>query len=449
MEGSPGKGDSIIMDWWLPFIYIFGGLVILLGLGIPVGFAFLIINLLGTYFFMGGEGGLLTIALYVYDSLASFTLLPVPLFILMGEFLFNSEISKDALDVFDQWMGRIPGRLGLVTVAGGVLFAFLSGSAIASAAALGTLLLPEMTRRGYSRSLSMGCIMGSGQLAVIIPPSLLIVILGNLADISVAKLLVAGVIPGIFLAAIFASYIIIRCWVNTSLAPTFDVVRLPIYKKLMMTVHYLLPLGAVIFLVLGVIFFGIATPSEAAGLGAIGSMVLSMFYGKFSWKMLRKSLSGTARTSGTILIILSGSTTFSQVLSFTGASRGLVEAVKGLQLSPLSILIGMIVVWIILGCIIDQVSIMMISIPIFMPLARTLGFEPLWFGIIALITIEMGVKTPPFGLLLFVMKGVAPPDTTMKEIVQASIPFMTMDLICIGLLICFPIIVQWLPRLMG
>jgi tripartite ATP-independent transporter DctM subunit len=217
----------------------------------------------------------------------------------------------------------------------------------------------------------------------------------------------------------------------------------------MMTVHYLLPLGAVIFLVLGVIFFGIATPSEAAGLGAIGSMVLSMFYGKFSWKMLRKSLSGTARTSGTILIILSGSTTFSQVLSFTGASRGLVEAVKGLQLSPLSILIGMIVVWIILGCIIDQVSIMMISIPIFMPLARTLGFEPLWFGIIALITIEMGVKTPPFGLLLFVMKGVAPPDTTMKEIVQASIPFMTMDLICIGLLICFPIIVQWLPRLMG
>jgi TRAP-type C4-dicarboxylate transport system permease large subunit len=164
---------------------------------------------------------------------------------------------------------------------------------------------------------------------------------------------------------------------------------------------------------------------------------------------LRKSLSGTARTCGAILIILSGSTTFSQVLSFTGASRGLVEAVKGLQLSPLNILIGMIVVWIILGCIIDQVSIMMISIPIFMPLARALGFEPLWFGIIALITIEMGVKTPPVGLLLFVMKGVAPPDTTMKEIIQAATPFIIMDLICIGLLIVFPIITQWLPKLMG
>jgi len=437
------------VDWWLPFIYIFGGLVILLGAGIPVGFAFLMINLLGTYFFMGGEAGLLTITLYVYDSLASFTLLPVPLFILMGEFLFNADISRDALDVFDQWMGRIPGRLGLVAVAGGVLFAFLSGSAIASAAALGTLLVPEMTRRGYSKLMSIGPILGSGQLAVIIPPSLLIVVLGSLADISVAKLLVAGVIPGILLATIFALYITTRCWLNSSLAPSFERKPLSLPRKLMMSVRYLLPLGAVVFLVLGVIFLGIATPSEAAGLGAMGSMVLAAGYGKLSWNTMKKSLSGTARTSGTILIILAGSTTFSQVLAFTGASRGLVEAVKGLHLSPLSILIGMIVVWIILGCIMDQVSIMMISIPIFMPMARTLGFEPLWFGIVALITIEMGVKTPPFGLLLFVMKGISPPGTTMKEIIQAATPFIIMDLTCIGLLIVFPIITQWLPRLMG
>ncbi len=341
------------MDWWLPFIYIFGGLVILLGAGIPVGFAFLMINLLGTYFFMGGEAGLLTITLYVYDSLASFTLLPVPLFILMGEFLFNSDISKDALDVFDQWMGRIPGRLGLVAVAGGVLFAFLSGSAIASAAALGTLLVPEMTRRGYSKLMSIGPILGSGQLAVIIPPSLLIVVLGSLADISVAKLLVAGVIPGILLAAIFALYITTRCWLNSSLAPSFERKPLTLSRKLMITVRYLLPLGGVVFLVLGVIFFGIATPSEAAGLGAMGSMVLAAGYGKLSWNTMKRSLSGTARTSGTILIILAGSTTFSQVLAFTGASRGLVEAVKSLHLSPPNILIGMIVVWIILGCIMD------------------------------------------------------------------------------------------------
>ena len=198
----------------------------------------------------------------------------------MGEFLFNADISRDALEVFDQWMGRIPGRLGLVAVAGGVLFAFLSGSAIASAAALGTLLVPEMTRRGYSKLMSIGPILGSGQLAVIIPPSLLIVILGSLADISVAKLLVAGVIPGIFLATIFASYITTRCWLNSSFAPSFEMKPLSLPRKLMMTVRYLLPLGAVIFLVLGVIFFGIATPSEAAGLGAMGSMVLAAGYGK-------------------------------------------------------------------------------------------------------------------------------------------------------------------------
>ena len=437
------------MEWWLPFVYVFGGLVILLGMGIPVGFAFLIINLLGTYFFMGGEAGLSTIALYTYDALATFTLLPVPLFILMGEFLFNSDISRDALEVFDQWMGRIPGRLALVAVAGGVLFAFLSGSAIASAAALGTLLVPEMTRRGYSKLMSIGPILGSGQLAVIIPPSLLIVILGSLADISVAKLLVAGVIPGILLAAVFATYIIGRCMLNPSLAPSFEVKRLSLSNKLLMTARYLLPLGIVIFLVLGVIFFGIATPSEAAALGAVGSLGLAFFYGKCNWKFLRKSLSETARTSCTILVILLASTTFSQILAFTGASRGLVEAVKGLHLSPISVLIGMIVVWIILGCLMDQVSIMMISIPIFMPLARTLGFEPLWFGIIALIVIEMGVLTPPFGLLLFVMKGVSSEDTTMAEIVWASFPFIIMDLITVAIIIIFPFFTRWLPRLMG
>jgi tripartite ATP-independent transporter DctM subunit len=437
------------MDWWPPFLYIFGGLVVLLAVGVPVGFAFLITNLAGTYFYMGGEAGLLTIALYVYDSLASFTLIPVALFILMGEFLFQSDISKDALDVFDQWLGRIPGRLALVAVAGGVLFAFLSGSAIASAAALGTLLVPEMTRRGYSKAMSIGPILGSGQLAVIIPPSLLIVILGNLADISVAKLLVAGVVPGVLLAGIFASYIVGRSWLDPRVAPSFEVRQLLLSKKLLKTVRYLMPLGVVVFLVLGVIFLGIATPSEAAGLGAMGSMLLPLLYGRFSLKMVRSSLAGTARTSGTILVILAGSTTFSQVLSFTGASRGMVEAVKGLELSPLMVLIGMVAVWMILGFMIDQVSIMMISIPIFMPMARALGFEPLWFGIIALITIEMGVITPPFGLLLFVTKGVAPPDTTMREIIQASFPFLIMDVACIAILISFPILTLWLPALMG
>lgn len=436
------------MDWWLPFLYIFGGLVILLTMGIPVGFSFLIVNLLGTYVYMGGEAGLLTVTLYIYDSLASFTLIPVALFILMGEFLFRSDISRDALDVFDQWLGRVPGRLALVAVAGGVLFAFLSGSAIASAAALGTLLVPEMTRRGYSKTMSIGPILGSGQLAVIIPPSLLIVILGNLADISVAKLLVAGVIPGILLAAIFVVYIVGRSWLDPSVAPSFEVRHLPLPQKLLKTLYYLVPLGIVVFLVLGVIFLGIATPSEAAGLGAMGSMLLPLLYRRFSLKMVRAALSGTARTSGTILIILAGSTTFSMILSFTGASRGLVAAVRGLDLSPLMILLGMMAVWIILGCMIDQVSIMMISVPVFMPMANALGFEPLWFGIIALITIEIGVITPPFGLLLFVTKGVSPPDTTMRDIIHACIPFLVLGLACIGLLVAFPQITLWLPSLM-
>jgi len=306
-----------------------------------------------------------------------------------------------------------------------------------------------MTRRGYSKILTMGCIMGSGQLAIVIPPSLLIVILGALMDISIGKLLVAGVVPGLLMATVFCSYIIIRCRLNPSLAPSVEAERISIFKKIMMSVRYLFPLGLVIFLVLGLIFFGIATPSEAAGLGCMGALTLAMLYRKVSWKMLKKSLSGTARTAGSILIIIAGSKIFGQLLAFTGASRGLVEAVKDLNIPPVAILIAMILVWTILACIIDQISISMISIPIFMPIAHTLGFELLWFGIIALITLETGVKTPPFGLLLFVMRGSAPPGTTMAEITKAAIPFIIMDFICIGLIIIFPIITQWLPRLMG
>lgn len=437
------------MEWLYPFTFIFGGLVVLLGMGIPVALGFLIINLIGTYVFMGGVGGLETMTFYIYDGLASFTLIPVPMFILMGEFLFNSDISKDALDVFDQWMGRIPGRLALVAVAGGVLFAFLSGSSIASAAALGGLLVPEMRKRGYSKSMCIAPILGSGQLAVIIPPSLIIVVLGNLADISIAKLLVAGIMPGILLAAIFAIYFIGRSWLNPSIAPSFETAQASFLKKINMTFRYLVPLSVVIFLVLGVIFVGVATPSEAAALGAMGSLGLAFGYRKVNWTFMKKSLVGTARASGMILLILAGSTAFAQLLSFTGASRGLVELVIGSQLQPMVILFGMVVVWIMLGCIIDQISIMMISIPIFMPIVRVLGFDPLWFGIIALFVIEMGVVTPPFGLLLFVMKGVTEADMTMQDIINAAIPIMFLEFFAVGILICFPIIVQVLPRLMG
>lgn len=436
------------MEWLYPFTFIFGGLVVLLGMGIPVALGFLIINLIGTYLFMGA-GGLETMTFNIYDALASFTLVPVPMFILMGEFLFNSDISKEALDVFDHWMSRIPGRLALVAVAGGVLFAFLSGSSIASAAALGALLVPEMRKRGYSKSMSIGPLLGSGQLAVIIPPSLLIVVLGNLADISIAKLLVAGIVPGILLATIYAVYIIGRCWLNPSLAPRFETAPVPFLKKIGMTLRYLVPLGVVIFLVLGVIFVGVATPSEAAALGAMGSLGLAFCYRKVNWAFMKKSLLGTANASGMILLILAGSTAFAQLLSFTGASKGLVELVKGAQFHAMVILFGMIVIWIILGCIIDQISIMMISIPIFMPIARMLAFDPLWFGIIALFVIEMGVVTPPFGLLLFVMKGVSGDDTTMGDIIQAAMPIICLELLAVLLLVLFPVIVQVLPRWMG
>jgi len=437
------------VEWWFIFMILFVGLLILFAAGLPIAFGFLLINLIGIFFFMRGILGLQTVTLYIYNSLASFTLMPVPLFILMGEVLFNSGVSTKALDAIDKWIGRVPGRLALLAVASGVLFAVLSGSAIASAATLGALLVPEMTRRRYSKHMSIGPILASGQLAVIIPPSILIVVMGSLADISIGKLLIAGVIPGLVVAAFFSAYIVGRCSINPSLAPPFEATHAPLMEKLKSLITDVMPLSLIIFLVLGLIFLGIATPSEASGLGALGAFVLSILYRRLNIKVVKKSVVDATRTTSSILLVLSGSMAFSQLLSYTGASRGFVKFATALPLSPMLIVIGMLFVIVLLGTFIDQISIIMIAAPLYFPIVRVLGLDPLWFGIVILITIELGVKTPPFGILLFVMKGVTPPDTTMSDIYQAAFPYIILELMAIGLLMAVPQIVLWLPRLMS
>jgi len=436
------------MEWFYTFTFLFGSLLFLFATGMPIAFAFLFINILGVFLFMNGVAGLLTLALYVFDSLAKFTLMPVLCFILMGEVLFNTGISTRALDAIDMWIGRVPGRLSLLAVLAGVLFAILSGSAIASAATLGALLVPEMTKRHYSKTMSIGPVLASGQLAVIIPPSILAVILGSLADISIGQLLVAGIIPGLVMAFFFMAYIVVYCWLWPQVAPPFAASRTSWFYKLAAFCKYVLPLSLIIFLVLGLIFLGIATPSEASALGAMGAFFLALFYGKANLLMVKTSVTEATKTTVSILMILSGSLAFSQILAFTGVSRGFIKFATGLQVEPMIVILGMLFVVIILGFFLDQISIIMLAAPLYLPVVKTLGFEPLWFGIVLLITIELGVKTPPFGLLLFVLKGVTPPDTTMNDIYRAAVPFIIMELITISTLILFPFLVTWLPAAM-
>jgi tripartite ATP-independent transporter DctM subunit len=435
------------MEWWLLLIIIFGGALILMGVGVPVAFCFFAVNMIGVLVLQGGGRSFQTLTLSMYSSVSTFTLLPVPLFILMGEVLWHSRIAFKAVDVLDKMLGKVPGRLSVLTVISGTVFGALSGSTMAATAVLGTILLPEMDRRGYKRSMSIGPIMASGGLDMLIPPSALTVILATIAKMSVGKLLIASIVPGLIMAALYFLYIIIRCKLDPSLTPAYEVERVPRRVKVIGFLKYLLPLSVIVFLVTGVILIGVATPTEAAALGCIGAFGLAAAYRALTWEVVRKSVTGTVTISAMMLAIVAAALGFSQILAYSGASRGLLEAATSLPVAPITIILLMMLVVLVLGCFMEQIAIMMITLPIFMPIVTSLGYDPIWFGVLMLINLQMGLTTPPFGLILFVMKGIAPPGTTMREIYMAGLPFLIWNGTVLLLVMAYPPLAQVLPNL--
>jgi tripartite ATP-independent transporter DctM subunit len=438
------------MDWTQASLILFGGLVAVMGLGVPVAFAFLAINVVGAAIFLGGEPGLAQLARNSVQSITSFALTPIPFFVLMGEVLFHSGVALKAIDAFALLIRRVPGRLSVITIVAGTVFSAISGSTIATTALLGTLMLPTMLARGYHPRMAMGPIMGIGGVDMLIPPSALTVLLGSLAGISIAGLLIGGIVPGLLLSAMFVAYIVVRALVNPELAPSEpkDGEPAPAQRWRPFLLH-VLPLIAIFALVVGAMAAGWATPTEAAALGAAGTMAAAAAYRRLSVANLMQALYGTVAVSGTILFIIIGATTFSQVLSFSGAVNGLVGLVAGQGLSTMTILIGMLLILLFLGCFVDQVSMMLITLPFFMPLVQRLGIDPIWFGVLFLICMQLGLLTPPFGLLLFTMKGVAPPSITMREVYAAAMPYVGFGLLVLVLILLFPAIATWLPGLMS
>jgi len=432
------------MEWWMVLAFFLGGLIILLLTKFPVAFAFLLMDVLGILVFMG-SAGLKNITLGIFSSLSIFTVTPVPLFILMGELMYHSHVADIALDIMDRWLGRVPGRLGVLAAVSGTIFAATSGSTMANTAMLGTVLLPEMRKRGYSVSMSVGPILGSGGLAMLIPPSALAVILASIAGISVGGLLMAGVIPGVLLGAMFSAYIILMAWLKPSCAPNYATPPTPFWEKIVLTVKHLVPIGLIIFSVIGVIILGLATPTEAAASGTIATFVVTLIYRRFNWQVLKASLKGSIEIWVMVFMIIAGSSTFSMILAYTGASKGLLGLIDNLSVHPIVIIIGMELIVGFMGCFMDGVSIMMICLPVFMPVSNALGFDPIWFGALFLINIEMGQLTPPFGMLLFVMKGVAPEDIKMEEIIWAAVPYMIFDILIMAMIMVWPPIALWLP----
>ena len=431
------------MEWWLVLIIIFGSLVLLLLAGLPVAFSFLLIDVLGVYFFWGGAVGIKQLVFSIDNSITIFAILPLPLFVMMGEVMFHSGMAGDAMDVINKWMGRLPGRLSIIAVVAGTLFAALTGSAMSGTAMLGSVLIPEMEERGYKKPMTLGPILGAGGLAIMIPPSALGVLMAAMARFSVGDFLIAIILPGLIMAFLYLVYIIGRCLIQPHLAPTYDVEPVSFATKLIMTLRYVLPLGGVVFLVVGLLYIGIATPTEASALGTAGIYILAFINKGIKWDFIKKSIEGTIKITAMIFMILAGSLAFSQILAYTGISQGLVTLATGLNLPPLAIVFMIQVLLIVMGMFMEPLSIMMVTIPILFPIIKGLGLDPLWFGIIMLINMEMATTSPPFGLVLFVMKGVAPAGTTMQDIYKAAIPFLIADLITIMLIMFFPGILYW------
>jgi tripartite ATP-independent transporter DctM subunit len=435
------------MEWYWAFALLLGMVVSFMAIGIPVAFAFIATNFIAVMIFVS-TAGLIQVVDNSTQLITRFTLGPVPLFIMMGSLFFHTGLAVRVFDGLDAIFGRLPGRLCYLTVAGGTLFSTLTGSSMANTAMLGSLMVPEMQRRGYNPKMSMGPILGTGGLAMIIPPSALGVLLASIAEIDVGRLLVAGLLPGVVLAILYASMITLQLIRNPGSAPAYDVPYMTILVKLKMVCTNILPMGLIIFMVVGFIVLGIATPTEAGASGVLGVIILSALFRTMSYKSMRTSLDATIKVSAMVFLILMNSTVFSQMLAFSGASKGLIEWVTSYELHRLMVLLLMFFVLILLGMFMDATSMMLITVPIFFPLAQALGFDLIWYGLFVLITIEMAGTTPPFGLLLYVMLGVAPKGTTLIQVAKAAFPFLVCDAILILILVAFPDLAMWLPNLM-
>ena len=436
------------MEWYEAGALLIGSVVGLMAFGFPVAFTFMATNIMGIFVFSNGWSNLIQIVDNSTNLITTFTLSPIPMFILMGSLFFHTGLAIRVFDALDKLLGKLPGRLCFLTVAGGTMFSCLTGSSMANTAMLGSLLVPEMQRRGYNKRMSMGPILGTGGLAMIIPPSSLGVLLASIANVDVGQLLIAGLLPGILLAALYVAMIALQLYINPEGAPTYEIEPISWKEKVYQVVVNILPMGLVVFMVIGFIVLGWATPSESASFGVVGVVILAVGFRVFTWANFAKSLVGTVRVVGMVFFILMNSTVFAQLLAISGAGKGLTTWATGFDVAPLVILAVMFAVLILLGMFMDQVSMMLITVPIFYPVVQLLGYDLIWFSLIVLIALEMSATTPPFGLLLFIMLGMVK-GTTLGQVAGAAAPYLLCDFILVLLLVAFPLLALYLPNLMG
>jgi len=418
-------------------------LVLFLGGSVWIFISLSLVGLSGFYFFTDLPSGSILANIF-WNSTSGSTMMALPLFIFMGEILFRSKISENLFNGLCPWVDWIPGRLIHVNIFACTLFAAISGSSAATTATVGNITIPEFSKRGYDKSLYIGSLAGSGTLGFLIPPSMMMITYGIIADVSIGQLFIAGFIPGFILALMFSGYVIERSLVNPSLAPASRTSYT--WLERLKAIPLLAPVFILVFVVLGSIYLGWATPTEAAAVGVAGALIFALLTRSLDWRRFKIALIGSVKTSCMIMAIVCGASYLSVTVGYLGLTRSLTEYVVSLGLSPYLLIVILSIMYIGLGCLVDGFSMIVMSTPIALPLVRAAGFDPLWFGIYLVIMIQLAQITPPVGFNLFVINNLTGDD--LWTIAKAAFPFFIM--LCIGtaLITYFPQIVLFLPNMM-
>jgi tripartite ATP-independent transporter DctM subunit len=422
---------------------LLGALFVFLGLGVWIGIALMLVGFCGLVGFTSFPPDKV-LGDTVWGASASWTLAALPLFIWMGEILFRTKLSENMFRGLAPWLGGVPGRLMHVNVIGCGIFAAVSGSSAATAATIGKMSLPELQRRGYDLNMSIGSLAGAGTLGLLIPPSIIMIVYGVAAEVSIVRLFIAGVLPGIMLMALFSGYIVAWSLMNPERTPPRDP-PMRLGARFAASAE-LIPVVLLIVAVMGSIYLGIATATEAAVLGVVGALVLSAWSRTLSWATFRDALMGATRLSCMITFIIAGAAYLTKAMAYTGVPAAMAKWIGGQGFDPYTIIAGLTVLYIILGCFIDGISMIVLTTAVVLPIIQQAGFDLVWFGIFIVLVVEMAQITPPVGFNLFVLQGLTNQD--IFSIARHTLPFFFLMVVAVALLALFPGIATWLPATM-
>ena len=432
------------MHWALLLGLVFAALVGLMAIGVPIVFALGILDV-ALVVLLWGPAGFSLFGSVAFGDLNNFALLAVPMFILVGEIVVAARINGDLFDVAHKWVGGMPGGLAVTTQVVSTAFAAVSGASTANTVIVGSVATNELLSRGYDKRLTAGCIVAGGSLGMLIPPSTLMIIYGVLNQVSIGHLFIGGILPGLLMAGLFIAYIIVVALRDPAKAPRARGVTWADRWRSLYRIWSVLIL--IVFMLLA-IYMGVATPTEVGGAGALIALAIAFGMRRVSFREVGKVALGTLRTTGFILWILFAALLFGRILTALGVTQELTEFVATLPAPPWLILILINLLLIVLGALMDPAAIVAVTSPILVPIAIELGYDPLWFGIVFMVNMEMAFLTPPFGLNLFILKSMAPPDMSMNDIIRGALPFMLLQLLGLALIIVFPALVLWLPSTM-